>query len=113
VDRQDGVPRVVLAGEHDLQLALVERLLERLDRLPEVGADVLALPGQLGAHLGVLQALLELAERLDFGAETGACLEGRLGAGGVVPEVRVGDLLLYLGKLAGARLEIKDAPEAP
>jgi len=103
----------VLAGEHDLQLALVERLLERLDRLPQVGADVLPFPGQLGAHLGVLQALLELAERVDFRNEAGACLEGRLGAGGVVPEVRVGDLLLYLRELAGLCLEIKDAPEAP
>jgi hypothetical protein len=100
----------VLAGQHDLQLALVEGRLKRVHRLLEVGADVFALAGELGAHLGVLEPLLELPERFDLPGETGAGLEGGLGARRIAPQVRVGDLLLYVRELAGAGLEIKDAP---
>jgi hypothetical protein len=100
----------VLAGQHDLQLPLVEGRQKRVHRLLEVGADVLTLAGELGAHLGVLEPLLELPERFDLLGETGAGLQDGLGARRIAPQIRVGDLVLDFAELAGARLEIKDAP---
>jgi hypothetical protein len=100
----------VLAAEHELELPLVESRLQRLDRQLQIGADVLSLAQQLRADFGVLGLLLEPAEGFELLAETGAGLQDRLGAAGIVPQTGIGDDLLDLGELLGARFQIKGAP---
>jgi hypothetical protein len=84
----------VRPGEHHLELAIVEGGLEGHDRRRELGLDRFPFAGQIGADLRLLDLLLQGALRLDLEREPVALSEGFLGLRGVVPEVRVGGLLV-------------------
>ncbi len=55
MDRDDGVGAIVLAAEHLLDLGRLDFGLERVERLEEIGADVLALARPFEQHAEVVE----------------------------------------------------------
>jgi hypothetical protein len=102
----------VLPGQHDLEGVLIQSCLQVLDRPLQFRADAFPLPRQLGADLRLLELGVEGAQRLDLFRQSGATLEERLGPGRIGPEAGIGRPALDVSELAGAGLEIKDAPGA-
>jgi hypothetical protein len=103
----------VLAAEHQVELALIEGRGELLDRLLQIGPDILAFARQLGADLRLLEGALQGARGLQLLVQAGAGPEDLLGCGPVAPEVRIGGAGFDLLQLARQGLQIKDAPGAP
>jgi len=101
VDGQDGVAGVVLAGQHHLQLLPVEGRRQLVRGAPQVLADLLPFPGELDADLRLLELPVEGADGVDLLGEAGAALQGRLGLGGIAPQIGIGGPRLDPLELAG------------
>jgi hypothetical protein len=108
MDREDRVVGVVVAGQHEVELALVERVREIVHRSAQILGDRLTFPGQLGARLRVLEPALQGGLRSDLLRQAGAALEKRLGLGRILPQVGMRGLLLEVPELPGAGFQIKD-----
>jgi len=94
VDRDQRVPRVVLAGQQRADLELVYLPAQRgqvTGRLLAGGLVVLGI-GQLEHHPGVVDALAQLGQPAQLTVQVGEPLGDRLGPFLIVPETGVGEL---------------------
>jgi hypothetical protein len=97
MNRHDGVPAIVLAAEHLLDLGSLHFLIERLERLPELGVNRLPRLRPLHEHGEVVALLRERFREIAVLLETASPLQDLLRFGLVFPEVGGG----------GARLEAR------
>jgi hypothetical protein len=107
-----GVAGVVLAGQERGQLELGHLGLEAFEargQLP-LGLPVARLVDELVKDLGFLEAFGEVVISLQVLADPGQRGGQLLGAGGVVPEAGVGELLLELLGLPALSVEVKGTP---
>jgi len=107
VDLADGVALVVLAGVERAELQGVELGGESAQARFELGLDrvVRLLPGQLVEHLEIRQPPVESLQQVDVvphQRQLGRHLPRLVG---VVPERRIGSLLLQLGEPRPLRVE--------
>ncbi len=107
MDGDDGVVQVQVAGEERLDLQVGDERPEPLQRLAEVGIDVLALELQEGVQ--VPDEAVELLERGELSLERALLLEGRGGLVGVVPEVRGGGEVVDLAQVFPYAGFVKDS----
>ncbi len=112
MDREDRVAGVVLAGEHQIELGLLEGLGEVLDGTAEILLHRLPLACQFGADLRLLDLLLEGLVGLDGLGQARPLPEDLLGARLVFVEVRVGGLLIQFLEAALGAGQLKDDLEA-
>jgi hypothetical protein len=87
----------VLAAEHLLGFGGVDLRLEGVDRLLEIGADVLTALRPFEQDAEVVGFLGQAVAQLDVFGEAALPLQGFLRLGLVVPEIRRGDLSFELG----------------
>ena len=97
MDGDDGVAAIVLAAEHLLDLAGLHFLIERLERLAELGVDRLARFGPLDEHGEVVALLLERHDQVAILLEPPAALLDLLGFGLVFPEIGRGGARVEAG----------------
>jgi hypothetical protein len=96
MNRDDGVGRIVLAAEHLPGFDGVDLGLERVERLRQIGGDVLATPRPFEQHADIVDFLGEAVALLEIFSETALPLEGLLRFGLVVPESGGGDAAFEL-----------------
>ena len=72
-------------GEEQLQLALLQLAVQRLQVGPDLACQLLVLPGQLAQLDQVMGAALQGLQRIDLVAELGALTGQRTGACRIVP----------------------------
>jgi hypothetical protein len=115
VDLQDGARRVVLAGQKGAQLELLGVGLESRHGALEIGADVLALAGELEQRLRFLEERLELAGRADPRRQQRSFLLEFLGAVRVSPDFGEGQLVLdpFQGLLLAVDIKETSAATRP
>jgi hypothetical protein len=87
VNSDDRVLPIVLAAEHLLDLAGLHFLVERLERLGELGVNRLARLGPLDEHAKIVALLLERQHQIAILFEAAAALENLLRFGLVLPEI--------------------------
>jgi hypothetical protein len=99
VHRDDRIAGVMLAREQAVQLGFAEPPLQGADALRRLAQrlGVLLRLGQLEQHLGVGVRTLERVEHVNLALEAALLAHQALGALPVVPERRVGGLLLEFG----------------
>ena len=90
MNRDDGVLSIVLAAEHFLDLAGLHFLVERLERLRELGVDRLAGVRPLNEHGEIVALLLERQHELAILFEAATLLHDALRLGLVLPEIGCG-----------------------
>jgi hypothetical protein len=83
----------VLAAEHLLDFRALHLLAQRVERLREVGGDVLALPGPVHEHTDIVDLARELIAKLEIVGQAAPALQGFLRLGRVFPEIGGGDAL--------------------
>jgi hypothetical protein len=86
VDEHQGALVVVLAGQLELQLELLELLLDAVGEVDDLGAAVLPLGQELVPGVELLLVGQQPPQRLLAPLELAAPLEDRLALLGVVPE---------------------------
>jgi hypothetical protein len=87
----------VLAAQHLLGLGGVHLLFKGIQRLDEIGGDVLATLRPFDQHADVVDLLRQAGAQLAVLGEASLALQRLLRFGLVVPEGRRGDLLFQLG----------------
>jgi hypothetical protein len=114
MDREDGGLGVVRAGEHHLQLELVELAPECQHAVADLGVErsVAGLGGELEQDLEILGLGGELLDAGDGTREIGPLADQLLGAPVVVPERRRAHLGVERGQAGLLARDVKDAPEA-
>jgi hypothetical protein len=109
MNRDDGVPAIVLAAEHLLDFAALDQAGELLDPRRQLARHILTLAGPVDEHTQVVRFRLERGNQLDFFLDTAAALQGFLRLDLVVPEVRRGRASLYLRELVAGACGFKDS----
>ena len=109
VDRDDRVLAIVLAAEHLLDLAGLHFLVERVERLRELGVDRLAGLGPLDEHGEIVALLLERRDELAILLEPAAALQHLLRFGLVLPEIGRGGARLEAGQFFVGAGGLKDS----
>ena len=109
MDRDDGVLAIVLAAEHLLDLAGLHFLIERVERLRELGVDRLAGLRPLDEHGEVVALLLERADQVAILLEPAAALQDLLRFGLVLPEIGRGGARLEAGQFVVRTSGFKDS----
>ena len=104
----DGVQAVGLAGEQGGELEAVDLRPEGIELGTDFGADVLALAAQVEVGVEVAELGGERVVGLDLLLQPLALGEDRLGGFVVLPEIRLGYLLLNLVKLMAACGGVKE-----
>jgi hypothetical protein len=94
---QDRVLAIVLAAEHLLDLAGLHLLLERIERLTELGIDRFAGFRPFGEHGEIVALLLERRHQVVVLLEAPAALQYLLRFGLIVPEIGRGGARLEAG----------------
>ena len=112
VDLGHGVAVVVRAGEQRAQLELAEPAVEVVDHRLDLGPDrvVGLLLDELEEGLGVGQLLAQAVELLEVLVHPAQLGGHRPGVVGVVPQARLGGLLLQLGPAVVEAVEVEEAP---
>jgi hypothetical protein len=112
VEAGDGVVAVVFAAEERRQLQPADRGLQLVQGPSEIALDlpVRALVEELVEDLGLLELLGQRVEALDLLSDPGQAGGQLLAAGGVVPEVGTGELLLEVVPFRPAGLDVKGTP---
>jgi hypothetical protein len=112
VERGDGVVAIVLAAQERGQLELVDLRLEGLYGLLELPLElgIGLLSQQLVDGSGVGQAAFQGFEAIDVGPQAGQARGQVLATRRVVPQGRIGNLPLQLGRLRALRLDVKGTP---
>jgi len=87
----------VLAAEHLLDLAGLNFLVERIERLAQLGVHRLAGFGPFDQHGQIVAPFLERPNQLELLLETAAALQHFLGFGLVLPEIGRGGARLQAG----------------
>jgi hypothetical protein len=90
MDGQDGILAIVLAAEHLLDLGGLDLLVERVERLGELGVDRLPRVGPFEQDGEVVAPLLERGEQIAILLEPSATLQDLLRLGLILPEVGCG-----------------------
>jgi hypothetical protein len=90
MDRDDGVPAIVLAAEHLLDLTGLHFLIERFERLSELGVDRLTRVRPFDQHREVVALLPERQHEIAILLDPAAPLQDLLRFGLVLPEIRSG-----------------------
>ena len=98
MDRDDGVPAIVLAAEHLLDLAGLHFLVERFERPRELGVDLLARLRPFDEDGEVVALPAERLDQIAILLEPAAALQHFLGVGLVLPEIRRGGARLEAGQ---------------
>jgi hypothetical protein len=96
MDRDNGVRGVVLAAQHLLGFGRVDLLFEGVERLLQIGGDILAAFGPFEQHADVVELLGEAVAKLEVFRQPALALQRLLRLGLVVPEIRGGDFLFEL-----------------
>jgi hypothetical protein len=114
LDVDEGVGRIHRPGEHALELQLVHVAREALDVFDHRlrGFFVVLGLGQLEQLAGAAQALGQAADAVDGLVEQRALAAQRLGALGIVPDVRVLQLALYFLEPLALAVVVKETPSA-
>jgi hypothetical protein len=99
VNRDDGVEPVVFAAQHTLGLRHFDLRLERPEPRLQVGGDVFAALGPLDEHAEIVLLFLERVRQVDVVLQAAAALQGLLGLGLILPEVRLGYTVFEAGNL--------------
>jgi hypothetical protein len=110
VDAHDGVRGVVLSREELLDLGLLDLLLPAVEVGGEILGDVLPVPRPLHEGADLLFAVPELSDEVELLLKVASLAGQLLAPGGVRPDVRVGELLLYFGEGLLKRSFVKDTP---
>ena len=97
MDGDDRVLAIVLAAEHLLDLAGLHFLLERIERLAELGVDRLAGLGPFDEHGEIVALLLERRHQIAVLLEPPAALQHLLRFGLIFPEIGRGGARLEAG----------------
>jgi hypothetical protein len=108
MDRDDGVPAIVLTAEHLLDLAALDQASEMLEAVSQLAGDIFALRGPIDQHADVVGFALERRNQLDFFFDPPPALKGLLRFDLVVPEVRLRGTGFYLGELVARACGLKD-----
>ena len=111
MNRDDGVLAIVLAAEHLLDLAGLHFLVERVERLRELGVDRLARLRPFDEHGEIVALLLERHDQIAILLEPAAALQDLLGFGLVFPEIGRGGARLEAGQFFVGRAASKIAPQ--
>jgi hypothetical protein len=109
MNRDDGVAAIVLAAEHLLGFARRDLGAQLVEAAREIVGDGFTRLRPLDEDREVVDAALERLAHADVVFEAAAALEELLRAGLVLPEVRVGRLLLYLLEFVGRAGGVKDS----
>jgi hypothetical protein len=99
----------VLATEHFLDLAGLHFLIERLERLAELGINGLARVGPLNQHGKIVALFLERQAQIAILLDATAPLQDFLGFSLVFPEVGGGGARLQAGQLLVESSGFKDS----
>jgi hypothetical protein len=99
----------VLAAEHLLDLAGLHFLIERVERLRELGVDRLAGFGPFDEHREIVAALLERHHEIAIQLQAPSALQGLLRFGGVFPEIGRGGFVFEAGQLFVGAGRFKDS----
>ena len=108
MNRDDGVPAIVLAAEHLLDLAALDKAGELLDAVGELRDDVFPLARPVDEHAQVVRLGRERGDQLDFFLDTPAALEDLLRLDLVAPEIGRRGARFYLGELVSRACGLKD-----
>ena len=111
MDRHDRVLAIVLAAEHLLDLAGLHFLIERVERLGELGVDRLARLRPFDQHGEIVALLLERHDEIAILLEPPAALQHLLRFGLIFPEIGRGGARLEAGQLFVGRAASKITPE--
>jgi len=109
MNRDDGVPAIVLATEHFLDFAALDQAGELLDARRQLAGHILTLAGPVDEHTQIVRFRLERGNQLDFFLDTAAALQGFLRLDLVVPELRRGRARFYLRELVAGACGFKDS----
>ncbi len=109
MNRDDGVPAIVLATEHLLDFAAFDQIGQLLDALRELRADILSLPCPVDQDAEIVRLGSECRNQLDFFLDAAAALECLLRLDLVGPEVGRRCASLYLGELVARASGFKDS----
>jgi len=88
----------VLAAEHLFDLAGLHFLIERVERLPELGIDRLTGFGPLDEHGEIIALLFQRFDELAILLQTATPLQHLLRVGLIFPEIRRGSARLEAGQ---------------
>ena len=97
MDGDDRVLAIVLAAEHLLDLAGLHFLIERVERLAELGVDRLAGFGPFDEHGEIVALLLERRHQIVVLLEAPAALQDLLRFSLIFPEIGRGGARLEAG----------------
>jgi len=109
MDREDGVLAIVLAAEHLLDLAGLHFLIERFERLRELGVDGFAGLRPFDEHGEVVGSLPEREHQIAILFEAAAALQDSLRFGLVFPEIGRSGARLEAGQLVFGAGGFKDS----
>jgi hypothetical protein len=98
VNRDDGILAIVLTAKHLLDLAGLDLLIERLERLAEFGIDRFASLRPLDEHREVVALFFQRSDEIEFLLQPAPALQNLLGVGLVFPEIRRGRARLEAGQ---------------
>ena len=109
MDRDDGVLAIVLAAEHLLDLAGLHFLVERVERLRELGVDGFAGLGPLDEHGEIVALLSQRLDQIAILLEPAAALQHLLRFGLILPEIGRGGARLEAGQFFVRAGGLKDS----
>src|SRR5439155_6372560 len=112
MEADDGVVRVVLAGQEIGELEVIELPLQRLDLPGELGGELrIVLVGQELVHrLEIVKLLYHSRVALQGGVQARELGGQPLAAGGVVPDARLGELALERARARPPGVDVKGTP---
>jgi len=113
MDREDRVPAVVLAAEHLLDLGGLDFLIERVERLRELGVHRFAGLRPLDEHREVVILFRQRAREIAVQLEPPAALQDFLRFGLVFPEIRGGGERFETRQLFVGAGRFKDSSSDP
>jgi hypothetical protein len=98
----------VLAAEHLLRFARFDTAGQIVQGAAEIVGDGLPCLGPLDQHGEIVHPPLQRVAEIQILLEPPATLQQLLGAGLVLPEIRLGDFLFYFGEFFGGTRGVKD-----
>ena len=108
MNRDDGVPAIVLAAEHFLDFTALDEIGELLNALRELGSDIFPLACPIDEHAEVVCLGSERCDQLDLFLDAAAALEDFLRLDLVVPEIGRRRAGFYLCELVTRASGLKD-----
>jgi hypothetical protein len=112
VNRQDGIPGVVLFVEQGAEFAVREVFFEANEGRLNLGPDILTLRQELRQDLDLVLLLLDLAEEVEVPLEQLLFLLEGLGSPLVLPDLGRGQALVDGFPLGFFVIEVKESPAA-